>query len=272
MVDNLGYRQNIIDVAKKLSGCHYLWGSAGASPGSQDGADYRPGSVTLARPSLEVRSPCLNAARCDASGSTYVCAGRWRNVPYGRKTDERDPDLIDFLSKFRAEGWHVYMLGYADAKRDYFLKLTPRKIVGENISVEDGGGQTVWGEDCRWIRHFDCIGFINYVLNETTSAPYDNAKNIHGWSNDIDGWVRNTQPVDMGEAPVPGDLLFRKNDKGGWGHIAFLSGDNTVVQAQDAAHGVHATERFPGNWHARGRLSSYFFQTQGVQTGPITTE
>lgn len=288
MVDNLNYRENIILVARKFVGCHYLWGAAGARPGSRDGADYRPGGVTLDRPSLDPSSPCLNAAICsqNATGEVYRCAGRWRKAPHGRITDPRDDDLVEFLSRFRAEGWGVYMAGYQDEKRAHYLNLTPRKVLGSNVSEYDGGGQPVWGEDCRWIRHFDCIGFINYVLDETTSAPYGTYKvkakdgtlkdvQVQGWSNDIAGWVKSAQPIPLTDAPVPGDILFRRHADGGWGHIAFLGGDNKVLQAEGAAYGVHdhmtylpvPTSRNANGWDARGRLSGAFFNTSGVVIG-----
>lgn len=261
MVNKLAARQKVIDVARSLVGGHYLWGSAGATPGGQDGSPHRTGRVSMAYPSLHPSSACLNAAECQVKGD-YVCAGRYLKAPGGKLVPPTDPELKVYLDTFQAEGWKVYMLGYADDHRSYFLNLTPRKIIGANVAAEYKAG-IVWGEDCRWKRHFDCIGFINYVFNQTThpSAPYPY------WSAEIEQWFNATQEVKLGDAPVPGDILFRwyidpiTKDKV-WDHIALLSEDGMVVQAEEAVMGVHADNPYPkdgATWKERRRLADQFF-------------
>ena len=261
MVDKLGARQKVIDLAKTFAGSHYLWGSAGATPGGQDGSPHRPGRVGMSYPSLDPMSPSLNAADCAVSGY-YVCAGRFLKAPGGRMVPPTDDDLFDYLTCFRREGWNVYQLGYADDRRSYFLNLTPRKIIGENIDSKYQG-KIVWGEDCRWKRHFDCIGFINYVFNKTTKNPY---KPTEVWSANIQQWFDSTQEVKFTDPPVPGDILFRgdidkKTSAMVWHHIALLGEDGYVVQAEQAVMGVHNDEPY-GNgaaWTARRRLGGQFF-------------
>ena len=92
MADKLAARQGIIDSARKFVGSHYLWGSAGATPGFTDGSLHLPGSVTIASPSLDHNSPCVCAAQCHASGQNYVCAERFRHTQVSGKivTDVKD--------------------------------------------------------------------------------------------------------------------------------------------------------------------------------------
>ncbi len=265
MAGKLDARQKVIDLARTFNGSHYLWGSAGATPGFQDGSPHRPGSVSLARPSLDPHSPCLNAAQCSVSGY-YVCAGRCVKahgpiVQPSDLTGRWNLDLGDFLTTFRAEGWKVYMLGYADEKRSYFLNLTPRVVIGSNID-ERYQGRIVWGEDCRWKRHFDCIGFINYVFNKTAPNIYSKDKL---WSANIEQWVNSTQEVNLDSPAVPGDILFRGgvNKKTGtmeYHHIALLAEDNYVVQAEQAVTGVHDDSPYIAKeWDFRRRLGDQFF-------------
>jgi cell wall-associated NlpC family hydrolase len=261
MADKLSARQKVIDLARTFAGSHYLWGAAGASPNGQDGSPHRPGRVGMSYISLEPRSPSLNAAECNVEGR-YVCAGRYLKAPGGKMVPPTDDDLIDFLACFRKEGWGVYKLGWADDHRSYFLNLTPRVIIGSNIDSKYQG-KIVWGEDCRWRRHFDCIGFINYVFNQTTQNPYNPGI---PWSANIEQWVNSTSEVSLGDPPVPGDILFRwyidpATKKKVWHHIALLSENGYVVQAEEAVTGVHSDELYNNGatWKERRRLGGEFF-------------
>jgi hypothetical protein len=37
-----------------------------------------------------------------------------------------------------------------------------RRTFGPGQNGGDGGGKLVWGQSCKGIRHFDCVGFISY--------------------------------------------------------------------------------------------------------------
>ena len=157
----------------------------------------------------------------------------------------------------------MYMLGYANESRSYFLNLTPRVIIGSNID-STYRGKIVWGEDCRWRHHFDCIGFINYVFNNSDTHP---SPPYEYWSAEIEQWFNTTQAVNLGDPPVPGDILFRWHidaitKEKVWSHIALLSGDGKVIQAEEAVMGVHADQDYPTNgagWKERRRLGDQFF-------------
>ncbi len=276
-------RQAIADFAMTLVGSHYLWGSTGATPYVGGGAFYRVPRkddllsvpVTIAPPSLEPRSPCVGAAQCNASGH-YVCAGRFRKAGGSLITNFADPALLDFLrdcnvTDRQVENKHdvlkqvtfVSRRADADWQSLFAKRLTPRVILGDGVQDTFGNreiitGRAVWGEDCTNVRHFDCLGFIHYVLNHITKK-YFNSPNL--WAGAISDYVRNTEEVDKSDPPVAGDLVFRgapsKKDpkEMSWEHIGFLAANGKVVQAEMAVTGVHADEVYNGaNWTARRRL------------------
>jgi cell wall-associated NlpC family hydrolase len=134
--------------------------------------------------------------------------------------------------------------------------------VGANVASEHKAG-IAWGEDCRWKRHFDCIGFINYVFNHTTHNPYNPEK---PWSANIQQWYDSTQEVKKDAPTVPADILFRgvldkDTSQMKWDHIALLTEDRYVAQAEQAVKGVHDDEPYhDGNsWTARRRLGDQYF-------------
>jgi cell wall-associated NlpC family hydrolase len=226
--------KGVTQFARSLIGSHYLWGSAGATPGGKDGAWYRPGAVNLERSSLDPAKPSVFAATCDWAGH-FVCAGIYRKIPGGRgDVNPQDRDLKDYLS----------LLG--NLKREnlwypFYSRFTPRVVRGSNV---DSDGRIVWGEDCREVRHFDCVGFVNFVLSQTT---------IPNWAYDIPQYgmgAGGTTPVAAGEAAADGDILVRGNQ-----HIGLLCADGKVIQAEDHATGVHADEAYkPKSWTGRFRI------------------
>jgi hypothetical protein len=280
MAGKMDARQNIVGFARTLVGSHYLWGSTGGAPNMGGGSLYRQSEkgdllsvdVTIARPSLEPRAPCVKAAECRASG-VYVCAGRFRKVAGGKIiTNYGDQDLRDFLDNCEQVGSDVIYVprGPTATWESLFQKrLTPRVIVGPGVQDTISGlvisNKPVWGEDCTNVQHFDCLGFISYVLNHTTKKYFNSP---HLWIGAISDYHRITDEVSMADPPVPGDLLFRgepSKEKPGemtWHHIGFLykEGDiGKVVQAEMAVTGVHDTEHYhPDHWTSRRRLSDEY--------------
>lgn len=235
-------RQHIVNQALKLVGAHYLWGAAGNHPGSADGAFYRKSAAILARNSLDPDTPCVFAAQCTPGTYTFVCAGRVDKVPGGRPAYPTDWDLIEYLDKLRGlskEFWDPF-----------YSNFTPR-VCQTDDAKDKYHGKLVWGEDCRYHRHFDCIHFINYVLSLTIRE---------NWQLNIDGWIKAGKPIPLNDPVVPGDIVAKDSH-----HIGFLAGDphdGYIVQAQDHATGVHRDERYRpisakaavGGWNRRCRL------------------
>ena len=71
------------------------------------------------------------------------------------------------------------------------------------------------------------------------------------WGFTTDEYLTLSRPdfwttVDLTAAPVDGDILLRS------GHVALLTADNHVVQAEQHDTGVHASETYDaGNWKMR---------------------
>ena len=166
--------QAIIDFARQLKGSHYLWGSGGDTPGGNNGVWYRPQSVTLAPSSLDPAAPAVFAAQCDKDGH-FVCAGRFKKISGGRYAHPADPDLQNYLAGLQN-------LQSQDTWQPYYLYFSPRLVQGRNVS---NNGRIVWGQDCRGMRHFDCISFVNCVLSVATrpnwsySIPLTTAAHAH---------------------------------------------------------------------------------------------
>jgi hypothetical protein len=244
--------KKITDFARTLLGSHYLWGSAGASPGQMNGARYRPGSVPWNEPSLHFADLSVCAAKCDVAGH-YVCAGRFEKSG-GSIVSADDPHLTEFL--------HGCSEKYANALLAQWdsigLPQTPRVVRGNNVAA---AGKIVWGENCYGRRHFDCISFVNHVLNEST-IPDDRA---HGWTGSIELYAGNnwTTEVPLTDPPIAADILIRfsEGDDGvrHYHHIGFLNDNNFVIQAEMASAGVHADERYnPSRWQMRRRLQNKY--------------
>ena len=232
--------QGIIDFARQFIGSHYLWGSGGDTPDGRNGIWYLKEVTRLAPPSTDPKAPMVFAAQCDSSGH-FVCSGRFRDIDGGRYADPNDWDLQNYLA------------GLAPLPLDlwcpYFVYFSPRVMQGRNLSNSDSG-RIVWGEDCRGIRHFDCISFVNWVLTGATKPnwPY----NITQYQNNT-SW--RTTPVDLDAPAVAGDILLRHVD-----HIALLTAEGTVIQAEEHAHGVHENERYaPSRWTGRLRVAQQLF-------------
>jgi len=217
---------SVMQFARTLIGSHYLWGAAGATPQGQDGASYRPNSVYLAQSSLDPSSPCIFAAACDVQGH-FVCAGAFKRFPGGRAATRYDSDLQNYLASLNdydsSANWPCYY--------DVF---TPRVVQGYNVAEK---GTIVWGEDCRYRRHFDCIGFVNYVLSASTSRPW--GYSIDQYANGITGAYAIDKDADLADA----DILIRGSE-----HIGLLGANGKVVQAEQASKGVHGDSPYDSSW------------------------
>lgn len=242
-------RKSITTFARTFLGTHYLWGSAGAAPGLLNGARYRPGSVFGNEASLKPADLSVSAAKCDVAGH-YVCAGRFEKCG-GHIAGDDDPALTQLRSQY-ANG----LLAQWDSRPH---TLTPRIVRGTGVASAD---KIVWAENCYGIRHFDCIGFINYVLGETTKIPDQKT----GWSGSIDQWASMwSTDVTLTDAAVAGDILIRYDEDDAhvkhFHHIAFLDDDGIIVQAEMASAGVHADEHFAASrWQMRRRLLDQYIR------------
>ena len=241
--------KQIIEIAKTYVGCHYLWGGYGATPNKSDGSPARPGMVKLIAdpkrldPTITDPKKALGvfAAWSEVAGYA-VCGGSYSTVPGGRWTAPGAWDLTNYLDRLKAkpvEDWDPYY--------DVF---TPRRVYGKGTT-----GEIYWGEDCRDVRHFDCVGFVNYCMWKLTGTP---------WQLDIKAWVATPNPpggkvYDLKRAKPAsledGDIVVLI---AGHEHIGIVAEDGTIYQAEETKAGVTARGKFdlnaPGSWTHLVRL------------------
>jgi cell wall-associated NlpC family hydrolase len=216
-------REEIVQVAREQIGCHYVWGAAGAVPGSHNGAWYRTNSVLLHANDPNSRNekragglcrPMLYAAWCRVDGDK-VCAGRSKNtyvsaLPHGQY-EPQPPAHYGLFSWPRPDGL----------------------ITSKNI---------VWGESCVGIRHFDCIGFVNWCISEVSRDA---------WMS-INQYIASTKSVDF-SAAEPCDIVTIAGK-----HIGIATGEGTVVHAKGTQYGVVETPLV--GWSRCGRLPRRYWK------------
>ena len=246
--------QRVISSAKALVGSHYINGAYGATPGRADGCPCRPGGIDLIAdaahldPAANQRDRKANLAINAATmtiKSYCVCAGNYATFPGGRETTPTAPDLLAYLALLKEtppSSWQNYIAHY-----------TPRRTFGPGQNGGDGGGKLVWGQSCKGIRHFDCVGFISYCYWKASGAVMQ--LDISAWRTPAGG--RQVFDLRAGERPsalMDGDILVKADH-----HIGYVSADGTIIEAQDSHLGVRATSGFslsaPGTWTHLVRLA-----------------
>jgi hypothetical protein len=247
----------IVQFGRRFIGSHYLWGAAGATPNKQDGTHYRTGAVNLDADAKSNETPSVFAATCDVDGH-YVCAGNFKHFideTGGGYTYPSDANLTKYLDEIRKLPSNSYWYPYKS-------RFTPRVMKGKNLGTDDN--RLVWGQDCRFVRHFDCVSFVNFVLSLTTSQK---------WSFNVSqyavGNMTDATKVDLDSPAVDGDILVKNTE-----HIGFLCADGTVLQAQDHATSVHANETYAAKqdknnkvqstWTGRFRVRADIINASGV--------
>ena len=213
-------RQALITEAMRHVGAHYLWGAAGATPGGHDGMPGRPGSVRSVPDRLDAANPCLHAASCAVAG-LHVCAGRYKTLG-DRVLQPNQMELRQYIEGLRGtppEQWQP------------LNTLWPRMMEGSTVTR-----QIVLGESCVGVRHFDCVGFINYCFSTVFRQPIQRA---------IDQWI-NESPEVTDRSDMAGDILTKGNN-----HIGLALGDGRVVHASQASRGV-VIDQIGAGWR-RGR-------------------
>jgi len=249
-------KQQLINEARNQVGAHYLWSAAGNTPGNKDGASYRPLKAELhpnvpdfeavsrdrfaAASKFRVQAPMLFTAYADTSDfGLLACTGRAAMITTPLALADMNSNLgraLDLKWKSLTDK-QVDELQQNAATPDSFRWPRP------NSSLNNGSvhRSTVWGESCVGVRHFDCIGFVNWCLSEVLTQPVQ-----YGIPNFVSGAVGKKIPTANADL---GDIVTIGAD-----HIGFVSEAGTVIEARDATSGVVEQPFSPARWTQCFRL------------------
>lgn len=237
------------------SGSHYMKGSSGSIPGENNSGLFRDAELLE---NININS--ANFGVFAAKNSFGTCPGRWDKMIGGKQfvKGEYDRDILlpQYLDELKtiSNSWEWH--GFDDTG------LYPRRA--DNYFY--------LGEDCWGKRHFDCEGFIAWVLIKALG------KDQGTWKKGVDWFqsVNNTQlKVYQAQGAsyfssehgtitqndiLDGDILIRKptgkdkkgNDTGE--HIAFACAKGTgVLEASGKSRGV-IRSTYKANWTQLARI------------------
>jgi cell wall-associated NlpC family hydrolase len=142
------YRNQVVSVAQEAVGAHYLHGSFGNHPSACNGHPARDSRLRLADNRYQdqaIGAITIHTAWTNVEGPKY-CWGRPHNhqvaaTPQVPAATLRNPAALRQLAE------SANLSGYR----------WPRTDNGRQ-------GTVIFGEACEGKRHFDCIGFVNWVM------------------------------------------------------------------------------------------------------------
>ncbi len=212
-------------------GAHYVWGGYGNRPGNTPDPNPFPGGFGRRvglwpnSPTADIsdhgrRQPIMNAAFTNIQGRIHICGGRFR------RTDGRA--RADYLNSASSD----------QSIREALLWPRPNDRIDSN--------EIVWGENCVGVRHFDCVGFVNWCFWSVLGRPVEYS--IAQWQSL--GSERISQIAT--ESLTEGDVLCAEH-AGGEGnnsrHIGIYVGGGRVVHARSYTIGVEETPLSGGGTH-----------------------
>jgi hypothetical protein len=241
-------RNDILALAKRLAddGAHYLWNGWGEKPSVNGRVSYAP--VVLDPDRLQ--ETCFCAATIEVNHVQYVCAGRFRHAdlravqPANKfatpKVGPPDPASAKLLQAFIEKNGKN-----PSSQVGWGFDMTPRAVQGKDVmdyeSKTNLAGLVVWGEGCDDTQHFDCGGFVRYVVRNVCGVSIDGISDKPEKENAF-GEPRGIL-INEGEDMLPADILVYP------GHIAFAIvstpqkyysvNDYAVAQAESAVYGVN---------------------------------
>jgi hypothetical protein len=247
-------RKSIVDLARTfVPAGHYLWGTAGNEPGKGNGNAGGGGKQMAARMRDYSLDQQQTAQQKVLAVCTAVCVIGGYSTCAGRSSRFDQPDATA-LATFIKSCQDAIAKGNTDqttwAGAGPSNNLFPRKYYWQG-ALQDNGGVT-WGESCAGVRHFDCVGLVNYCYARhwyQTNFGLD----IAAFRNANQG----TTEVDNDKDLMDADILIKPGNH----HIAMLysSGkDWFVVQAYGTAKGLTDDERFNSSLWDRYRMNAAY--------------
>jgi hypothetical protein len=239
-------------MAEANAGAHYLKGADGGVPDGAAGLTRTPRLLE----DLSIDNLGVHAAKSDFG----VCRGRWEMLTdqggkqFAKGQYDRDTLLPAYLDEL-----YMSMLPSSQWKSFNYTGLYPRR----------SSGYLYLGEDCRNHRHFDCEGFVAWVLVKAAGKDAGTwRKGVSWYQNggggrlDVykavgDAYVRADGAKITKNDILDGDILIRKPNQYGGEHIAFACAKGSaVIEASGKDRGVLRSAYKP-NWTDLARIKSW---------------
>ncbi|MGD0566997.1 MAG: hypothetical protein ABSA78_01220 [Candidatus Sulfotelmatobacter sp.] len=213
-------RAEIISLAGRIAdgGAHYLWGAEGLLPSRGARNLYAP--VVLSKDKVE--QTCFCAATLTVENVVYVCAGRCLHsdvkklspAPQVVNSPKSDANVLRFIDQYQSK---------SDAQFGWGFELTPRVIRGDkimdyahNLDLTD---TLVWGEGCDDTLHFDCGGFVRWIVKQVCGVSISGISGVPDPSK-----MMNSHGKPIGSLVAEGDTVLRADILVYPGHIGFATG------------------------------------------------
>lgn len=247
-------RKAIVNEARShVAAAHYLWGTAGNTPGKSDGNFGKMSAASIRAYSLDEKTTERDRvlAVCTAVQPLFdgynTCAGRCRR----QGIENPAQDLAGYLTARRTdESAGVPEVSWPGGRGGLF----PRKYYFRGAL--QAGGAVVWGESCYGRRHFDCIGLVNYCYGKHWKNG-NFAVDIPMVRLPSSGFVA----VADGSPCMDADVII---PKGGNVHIGMLydagGGTFRIVQATDTIYGLTETSEYDRSAWDRFRMAGGYLK------------
>ncbi len=274
----------IVKTARKylLQGGHFLNGSMGDSPGRADG---HPTRLAFTRPATFMDGshprrlgPAVNAAWVPSRlFGSLGCMGRPGKAGITNHKilpgDPRDLLIPDYMATVRRmkdkgipsnrwPGFDIYRAHTAEFDRattyNQLTALTGKYGIGKQFPRRiNPDGAIHLGEACFGHRHYDCVGFVNWVLSKVLRPK---------WSFSLD-WYRTPDsakpfkiielkdPSDIHALAQVGDIVVKPPGERHCGFVTKLSGELVVTNCRSMAEGL-INSKLTAEWGFVARLRS----------------
>lgn len=217
-----------------MAGGHYLKGARGAIPG---------GGPVLGREVFLKEDADWDTLRVHtAANSLQTCYGRWSKA--GGYLFQVGSTQLSALKKYVAENSGKTMSAWPAFEK---AGLFPRRLSGKESAI-------ALGDDCRDKRHYDCIGFIYYVLHTILpGVPWENFS-IKNYAQSGTYWKFLGKLDDA--ALEYGDIVTRLDTSPQ--HIGIISYGNKVIHASMESKGMGMVSYAKGDWHGVSRVKAEY--------------
>ena len=278
-------RKKIAETAGKYQreGGHFLMGARGDMPGLANGHPLRP-AYTMPASFMDNThphdiGPAINAAWVKTSRFGILgCMGRpaRKKIPNNGKLLPGNPRLklldnyVECIRTMRSvlipptrwPGFEFYELSPkkfdAATTPDEFLKLLGSGVTGIQFPRRTSPhGQLHLGESCIGRRHYDCIGFVNFVLSKVLSANWATDMSFYRKSNskfDVKEF-KESEKSDVIALAQDGDIVLKSAAEKHCGICRTVNGTMAVANSRSMATGL-INSPLTAEWTFLARLKS----------------